>query len=511
MDAIQLDQLPDLCLRKIFALLSLRDRLRCRAVNRQFKYYADQTACDELVVSDSSTWCGDLSARCNVWYLTGRAIDRGNSISRNALSSARSSSLKLDQRLKFLHVHPKDAADFDFKTLNAFKQLVHLEIRLAAKDNSRKKLVLPNLKVLNVQHYEQHSYVLKTPKLEVLACREIERIQVKHPEKLKRLACDYPGVNHLAKFENLEVLTLLCIGYDLNPISLSDWKRLKELDLSIIIEWLDTRRYEQFKSSLVNLMHQRAALKRDVLKLYLNDVLLVDESQLVDYKTMARPDLFLFKNYQRLRLDSYPDVLDVDFTRLMQLDVELSTDFFDRFPEIESLEATGPVDRDNFEWFLENSTALYNLTLVNISLNNLQAFLNGLPNIISRLTRLEMNGSSGQVTDFNFILRFEQLGFFETHHQFDSLELPAQAFRQLKDLSGFLFRSGNECVEIWRFTPGKEEYNLSFWTISEFDNKAVSQTLGRKKLQWTELATLYDQRRAELATQRVGARINRAR
>ena len=510
MDAFKFDQLPDLCLRRIFAFLSLRDRMICRAVNRQFKFYADETVVDELAVSNGSALCGS-NGQCNVWYLTGRAFDYGNSISWNAFSSVKSSSPKLDQQLKFLHVHLNVVTDFDFEILNAFKQLVHLEVRLATKSDARTAdttLVLPNLKVLDVHHYQkQHSYVLNTPKLEVLACKEIERVRVEHPETIKQLECDYRGVNHLAKFKNLEVLTCSCLRNDLNPISLSDWKRLKELNLSSIFGWPNPAYYRQFRSSLINLMRQRTALKRDELKLYLEDVLLVDEKQLLDYKNMARREL-LFKYYQLLRRDSYPGVLDVNFNRLMELDVELSTDFFRRFPGIEFLEATGPVDRDDFEWFLENATALRSLNLENTLLD--QAFMDRLPSITSQLTNLEVLESSGLVTNFNFVLQFEQLVVFETDRQLGSLDLVAQAFRQLNELATFHFRAGNECVEIWRFTPGKDEYILSFWTVSD-NNKAGTQTFERKNLKFAELATVYDQRRAELAAVRVGARIKRAR
>ena len=51
MDAI--DQLPHLCLKKIFSFLNLRDLIRFRAVNRQFKLYADEATVDELITVQS--------------------------------------------------------------------------------------------------------------------------------------------------------------------------------------------------------------------------------------------------------------------------------------------------------------------------------------------------------------------------------------------------------------------------------------------------------------------------
>ena len=63
MEAVQFDQLPYL---KIFGFLKLRDLAKCRAVNRQFKDYAE-IAVDELAVSDERTQCSEL---CEHWYPT---------------------------------------------------------------------------------------------------------------------------------------------------------------------------------------------------------------------------------------------------------------------------------------------------------------------------------------------------------------------------------------------------------------------------------------------------------
>ena len=57
-DGVQLDQLPYLCLRKIFSFLKLRDLANCWAVNRLFKSYADQVQVDELVVEVPNRWPG---------------------------------------------------------------------------------------------------------------------------------------------------------------------------------------------------------------------------------------------------------------------------------------------------------------------------------------------------------------------------------------------------------------------------------------------------------------------
>ena len=198
-----------------------------------------------------------------------------------------------------------------------------------------------------------------------------------------------------------------------------------------------------------------------------------------------------FKNYRLLRRDSYPAVTFVNFNKLMELDVELSSDFFDRFPRIQELIATGPVERDRFEWFLLNATAVRELELTNTSLD--QTFMDRLPKMNSRLTGLEVNESSRLITDFNFVLQFEQLQLFETDRELGSLDLAAQAFRQLNELQIFHFRAGSEIVQIDRLSSIKSAYNLEF---TPENCGASTRPFCKKNLKWTELVALYDQRRA---------------
>ena len=507
MNAIQLDQLPYLCLKKIFQFLSLQDLVECRAVSRQFKFYAEEARVDELVVTKGRISYELLHScrHCKNWYLTERAINFQNSIGPNAFSSVQSSPFKLDQ-LKFLHIHLENA-DLDFEILNRyFKALVHLEIKFKASSES-KTLSQANLKTLNVRNYEHPSYVLKTPRLESLACNEIESIQVEHPERIKRLACEYRGENHMAKFKSLEVLEIVCINCDLTRIRLKDWTELKELNLQM--KSYEKDNYKDFRSSLVDLLRQRTAAKRRELKLWLGEVLLNDVNQLPDYDTMDYQCLFMFKNYQHLRRGSYPEIDQVDFDYLMKLDgLELSTDFFDRFPAIEYVTAFGPVDRTDFEWFLSNAGAVRCLTLENSLLD--QAFISSLPNISSRLINLTVKENSGLITDFNFICQLEQLHSFETDRQLGSLDLAAKAFRQLYELAFFSFRAGKEAVEIENFSCVKNNYNLSFQTV--FNNKPCTEIFYRENLRWTELVAFYDQRRAASARRKKkGARIKRSK
>ena len=79
---------------------------------------------------------------------------------------------KLHQQLKFLRVHLTNS-DLDCKTLNSFKQLVNLDIKLAFLFSKPKTLILPKLRVFGVRDHQNKSYVLKIPRLAVPFCDEI--------------------------------------------------------------------------------------------------------------------------------------------------------------------------------------------------------------------------------------------------------------------------------------------------------------------------------------------------
>lgn len=292
MDAIQFDQLPYECLKKIFECLSLRDRVECRAVSRQFKLHADQIEVHELVVSDDKS----LDCKCDHWYSGNRPISNKNSISLEAFSFLNFSPLELDRQLTFLHIHLSNErlrwsrAGPDFKLLNGFKQLVHLEIKTKIQRVKSMTLALPNLKILNIREDNRQSALLflKTPNLEILACDVLDGIQAVYPRRIKQLSCAFTGRNHMAKFKNLEVLDCqLPFLRDLDRIHLAYWKKLKELNVTF--EFQSEADSEKFRSWLLNVVGQRTVLKKEQLNLYLNDVLLEDTEQLLECRETTLP------------------------------------------------------------------------------------------------------------------------------------------------------------------------------------------------------------------------------
>lgn len=505
MNVFQADEKLNVFMRKVFRYLSLQDLVICRTVSPRFEHYADLAiaAIDNLaVVSDG---CSKYSIDENWWYRTKRSTCFENQITWPEFQSL---PIKFDQ-LKFLHIDLRTAANITI--LNDLKQLVHLEIRLRLESDELTTLDLPNLKVFVGKEWLccfDPSYVLNCPNLEVLAFPKIDRVQVVNPESIKKLSCDYHGNEGvLERFKNLEALSFECISVDSKALALArladllpNWKDLKELHFIHV-----NLQEETLKSSLVKLIRRRRNMGREELKLYLNDALLLDAKQLIDNKTSNTLRNFQFKNYQLLRRAAYPDVKSVQFDELMELTFGISNDFFAKFPAIEVLRANGPVDQDDFEWFLKNATAVTCLHLTNTSLG--RTFIKDLPNINNRLVRLEVNDSPGLIVDFGFILQFEQLEIFKTNQPLGSLALAAEAFTKLNNLCNFVFGASNERVNIRRSKhredPG-EDYKLVC-----FDCTTGAQTFRQTYASWIELADSYAQRMEDSVPLGRGERVKR--
>ena len=523
MDAFNFEQLPDLCLRKIFAFLNLRDLVKCRAVNRQFKSYVDRTQVTELVVGDDKyLFCS--YGRFGIWFQTERKIDVQGAISPKALVSAKSSPFKLHQQLKFLHFRSRGT--FDFKIFNDLKQLVHLEFHSWAP--IKQTLALPNLKVLSLSC--GGSPVLNTPKLEVLRCDQIGNIELKYPQIIKRLECGRIDFNHpnLTKLNNLEALGCSLNEARLNevPSRLSNWTGLKELHLEFDFTCGNCENesdHERIRGSLTRILQKRASLKRDDLKITLNDMLLTDEEHLPNFEIYIRPDHikrksdleewvnsvdtpFRLMNYKLIYYTDF-QVNEVDFCELAELNFEISEDFFERFPRIRLVIAKNPVDQGIFEWFLQNATELRELELSQSNLD--QAFFDRLPKLASRLTHLMVYGSFGLVTDFQFLLHLKQLEKFEGDRALHSLDLAATIFRESQTLKSFCIRTDHEFMQIERDSAAEDDYSLQFFAIE--DNEVGAQTFCQENLKWSELATLYDSRRTSLAVSKYRMRVKRIR
>lgn len=476
MDELRLDQLPYLAVRHIFKFLSIRDLVACRAVSRKFKFYADETDVQKLVVKDGSEGCG-------CWHTTRRPIDFASAISWKEFAALKPSQFKLNQQLTSLHIRLDQM--FSFRTLTAFKKLAHLELNLLTSDRRTRTLALPELRVLKLVCFRS-SFLLKTPKLEVLCCDHIDDLRFECPQTIKRLESDYVGADFMGKFSNVEMFKVKNKVFGLDPALLSAWKHLQEFDIADSCLHLNSP--EAFKSSLSAILRQSKTSSAE-LKFFLDDVQLIDESQLDHYEpNRTRRSNFKLKNHQFLRAPDY-DLLSISYNDFRSSVSAMTSDFFEKFPRIRLVKAIGPVNPDEFKWFLMHTKRLSCLKLINTSLD--QAFMDSLPSILDpdQLTYLKVD--ERYPIDFSFILRFRMLFEFESNQA--SFDLAAKVFRKRPCLRRFQFKDDDEYVEIHRSTSISDAYDLKIYRQVD-DEPIRKRTCCELDLKWARLMGVWEQR-----------------
>lgn len=382
-----MNTLPDLCLRRIFSFLDLRSLVKCRAVCRLFKYYANGAKVNSLVVNEPP------KLEEAYWYLTDRPIKLEGSISLKSFHSLRPSQFKLRLHLKFLCIYLDEDSLLNFKFLNRFKQLVQLEIEWSDSGEPENiELNLPHLKHLRLCEFFDSSrhIVLNTPKLEVLGCDRIANVQLEHPASIKHLYSDYNDA--VLKLINIELFRCYRFDGGLNRHLLSHWTNANELSFELKWEFYDSLEYENFRNSVTYFLTQKAIMRSKQPKIYLNHVLLLNANQLEDFEFMKSVSNFQLKNYKLIREDrTCHAVTQVNYNDLMRWHSKLSGDFFDKFPAIQTVEASGVVDQEQFEAFLDNLKMLCELILNDTSLNQ-ETFLTNLllQKVASQSSRLKI-------------------------------------------------------------------------------------------------------------------------
>lgn len=471
--------LPDLCMRHIFKYLGVRDLASCRAVNRQFRYYAIKQRITKLDLA--------LNPRNRVNRVN---INRSDSVNLKTFKTIKRR-FKLDKYLQFLRVFLRGINE---KILNSLNGLIYLEMHnYDYRTYEPLTLTLPNLRVLKIGDKRLGRYRLCTPKLETLLGHR-QYVEVNQPETVKQLASNY--WRELASFKNLSMFSgLLRDPGELNPNLLSLWKNLRELNLKVP-SFSNRQVYEQFVSSMTNIMKQKEISGQ--LEIYLNDVRLLDADQL-DFDLTN----WELKNHKLIRADHRVYLETVNFNVLVHPAApDLSGDLFVKFPVIRSVEAAGVIDARQFEWFLRNGRELRELKLTDTLLG--QTFMESLPEMNSRLTRLQVTERPGSVTDFNFILRLEQLTEFATDQQLEcSFDLAAKAFRRLNQLRLFQFREERERVRISRNEGPADSFNLSSESMKK--NKTKRPSFEKSRTRWAKLRACWENRRTENGSKKLKA------
>ena len=471
MSQLAIDQLPDLCLRKIFRFLKVKDLARCRQVCRLFEFYADQRKTKELVVHGYYSHYGGNHEN---WYPTNRPVEWESAISRRAFESLQRSQHQMLEQLRFLWIDYFQATNSNLQLLNGLQQLLSLEVRTwyIVPDHAipQAELTLPNLRVLSFFSMNECRVVLKTPSLQVLQCDKIRAIEFEYPETIKRLDCTYiSNYEAIAQFKNLEELK--CDGNVgvLDRIQPVISKHLKELNLRLNWAFFYKELFEMFRSSLVSFLTTSANSKcGEQLKIYLNDVRLIEAGQLEDFTFMKHPLNFHLKNF-KLITGRRLDVTRINYNDLMNLVPELSSDFFEKFPLIQVVEATGRVDLDQLVWFLKHTDNLRDL----------------------KITKSHPNAS----LNFDFLLQLRSLCSFVTDLQVEgAFDLATKLFEQIASFQEFESKvPWDERIVIRRDRSAEDRFELSFCRIRNGFPEISSR---RTKRRLINLPGHYEKRKA---------------
>lgn len=478
MNQLAIDQLPYLCLREIFSYFGLRDVARCRLVCRLFKFYADLVAVRELVVY---TPCNDRKSH---WYLTDRQIEYKDEINPQEFASLRKSH-QLRQQLNFLRIHVLEGAHFEY--LNDFDQLIHLEIGYwQGTVHSPLVCTLPNLRVLNLGWINPR-LVLKTPRLEVLKSVCVEDLDFEYPETIKRLECDETRRKKMAALKNLEVFSCVADGDAFYRVR-HCWMRLKELDLRFT-DWsyFGKRKYEAFRRVFTSCLGTITESGAE-LKINFEDVRLVEVGQLEDFNFMNTYGFYM-KNYKWITGDRRLRLRCINYGDLMDLVQELSSDFFERFPSIRTVQVTRLVDPNQLAWFLKHTR---NPPTLIVSSTLGEQFLSNLANINDRLMHLKIiEGHPNAISNFDFLLQFRSLCSFVTDLPIErAFDLAENLFKQTVVFGRFEWKAPwNERIVIRRDPSAEDRFELTF-----LEDKTIKSCLTKRK--WISLPGHYEKRKA---------------
>ena len=349
--------------------------------------------------------------------------------------------------LKCLRIRVFDPLeDFDLNDLNAFAQLVQLEVDYTfTYPINRIEWNLPNIEVLVFRSWGRAEakcvrLSIDCKKLKALFYDESENdlIEVKTPETITILEGNFYG-SKLAKFKGLEIYKCRTHLNHVNDVLIRQLPNLKVLEICKDLQELYLGEAEEVKEFLKELLDLRRKELRSDLRLFfagveIRDELFVDR---LDLQFSARHQLskehFYFGDYPE---DDKPNlqgelvfVEEAHYNRLMGLVHEIPRDYFKRFYGIRKLYATGPVqDPDHFAFYIKQLPYLKSLILHYPELK--QAWYDRLPNICC-LEEFSLCDKSEIELSFDF------LGFFEPYIQSFRLErkLSLRSARSLPNLT----------------------------------------------------------------------------
>ena len=367
--------------------------------------------------------------------------------------------LPILRNLKCLRIYVYDKlGDFNLNELNAFDQLVHLDVFSIVVRSSKIEWNLPNLQTLKValrteERENQLLVSIDCPRLKVLShdypnMGDNVLVDVKAPETIITLCAAFHGAE-LTPFKNIEIYKYLgeLASVNLNSF-IEQMPKLKVLEMNNEIERYEyelrneERRgrneeeddeeeeedeeeesppQELFERFLKRLLADRRKALRSDLKLFFAGVEIRDEAlvdhldfQMIERDEAPYPELsnehLYFGNYPADCLPNLQERLEfidrVHYNVLMSLVDELPKDYFKRFSNIDGVITSGKIqDPEHFASFLKSLNCLCFLRMLNPCLE--QEWYDRLP-AICYVRNLYLNENDETVElNFDFLARFE--------------------------------------------------------------------------------------------------------
>lgn len=300
--------------------------------------------------------------------------------------------------LKHLRI---ESDDFEPNHLNAFAQLVHLEVYYSIFPNTKIEWSLPNLKILKFRSYDLYfdQISIDCPKLQVLSCDcgEDALIDLKWPETITTLCADFYG-SRLAKFKNTETYKCKAKLEFVNDALIHQLPKLRVLEIVRDPQGLYYKLEEsadRVRWFLKRLLSDRKKVLRSDLRLFLAGIEIRDEA-LVDhldlqvikhgesfFKRLSNEHLY-FGNYPAEHQPNLQEKLefvkDADYNTLMSLVNEIPRGYFERFYNVRySITAGNVQDPNHFASYLSRLEHVESLELHYTSLQ--QEWYDRLPTI----------------------------------------------------------------------------------------------------------------------------------
>lgn len=314
---------------------------------------------------------------------------------------------------------------FDFNDLNAFQQLVQLDLRT---NDQHLTLNLPNLQIFSLmKSNDEYSLKLNCPKLRVLRYyepRAANKLVIENSDTIRSLDTSMFGAK-LTRFKNVEILRCASPDPAFLDESIFKLKKLKTLHLNVPLaraanEYVPPSLFDMVKG-LEEFMKAKQRANRSDLEVYFAGVRMA-KNDLSDIEAnlgvrigndRILPEELYLKHYDRLQ-DDLDFVWRVDYNRLLALKNPLPTDYFDRFWDLKEVKIIGPVDEQHVLGFFQKARSLRTFDLHGPLFS--QSFFDRLPDVCSPtiLTLHECDEEKNAIQlNFAFIGKLVRLTWIE--------------------------------------------------------------------------------------------------